>query len=90
MPALDKSALFFPDYNAKAVSTNVRDAFKKAGLEGYGAKYLRRYVASFMLDSGYSMDWVAKALAHADKSAMTKKYTGIYKETLKEAFEKLG
>jgi len=87
---LSKSAPFFPGHCAKNISTNIRNAFKRAGLEGYGAKYLRRYVASALLDAGYAMDWVAKALAHADKSPMTKKYTGIYKSTLKEAFSKLG
>lgn len=87
---LDKSTPYFQGYSSKAISTDVRKAFRKAGLPGYGAKYLRRYVASFLLDAGYAMDWVGKALAHADKSPLTQKYTGIYKSTLKEAFEKLG
>ena len=55
-------------------------------MEGYGAKYLRRYVASALLDAGYSMDWIGKALAHAEGSQITKKYTKVYKKTLQEAF----
>lgn len=87
---LDKNMRIFPDINDKSVSSAVRRAFSQVGLNGYGSKYLRRYVASMLFDDGYSHDWIGKALAHAEGSKMTPKYTKIYKETLSKAFAKLG
>lgn len=86
---LDKTVSIFPNINPKAVTTAVLTAFKKAGLNGYGAKYLRRYIGSALLDAGYSMDWIGKALAHAEGSGVTHKYTKVYKQTLGEAFKKV-
>ena len=83
---IQKDVALFADLKPKAVATAIRRAFVKAGMEGYGAKYLRRYVASALLDAGYSMDWIGKALAHAEGSHITKKYTKVYKKTLQEAF----
>jgi site-specific recombinase XerD len=79
----------FPNINPKAVTTAVITAFRAAGLKGYGAKYLRRYIGSALLDAGYSMDWIGKALAHADGSRITQRYTKVYKQTLGEAFQKV-
>lgn len=87
---LDKNKSIFPDINSKSVSTAVRRAFSEVGLHGYGSKYLRRYVASMLLDDGYSHDWIGKALAHADGSKVTQKYTKVYKATLETAFAGLG
>ena len=87
---LDKGVSLFPEINPKATSTAIRRAFIHAGLEGYGAKYLRRFVASKLLDAGYTMDWIGKALAHADGSKITQRYTKVYKSTLESAFAKLG
>jgi len=82
-------ACFFRDIDPKAVSQGIRAAFSRAGLKGYGAKYLRRFVASMLLDAGYSMDWIGKALAHAEGSNITHRYTKVYKDTLQEAFSKI-
>ena len=87
---LDKSTPLFPNIKPKAVTTAVLRAFRGAGLQGYGAKYLRRYIGSALLDAGYSMDWIGKALAHADGSRLTQRYTKVYKATLAEAFSKIG
>ena len=87
---LNSSNPLFPNTNPKAVSKDVRKAFTKAGLKGYGSKYLRRFVASDLMDLGYSMDWIAKALAHSDGSTITKKYTNVYRETLEKAFKRIG
>ena len=86
---IDQEAKIFPGLNPKATSTYIRNKFKKAGLPGYGAKYLRRFVASIMLDNGYSNDWIGKALAHSEGSKVTRKYTKVYKDTLQEAFGKI-
>jgi hypothetical protein len=59
-------------------------------MHGYGAKYLRRYVASMLLDDGYSHDWIGKALAHADRSKISRRYSKVYKATLETAFAGLG
>ena len=42
-----------------------------------------------MLDNGYSIDWIGKALAHSEGSVQTGKYTTVYKSTLEEAFAKI-
>ena len=87
---LDPDSILFPDIKPKAVTTAIIRAFKNTGLQGYGAKYLRRFVASLLLDEGYSHDWIGKALAHAEGSKITKRYTKVYRKTLGEAFAKIG
>lgn len=84
----------------KAISKDVRAAFKRAGygvankktgeFHGYGSKYLRRYLASFFLDKGYTSDWIAQVLAHAEGSNETQKYTKVYDATADKAFSQLG
>lgn len=75
--------------NNKNVSQRICDAFDRAGLEGYGSKYLRYYVSSILLDNGYGEDWINKALAHAEGSDVTMGYPDIYKGTLVKAFKHL-
>jgi len=79
----------FNNVNPGFISNHIITCFKKAGLEGYGSKYLRRFIASVMLDNGYSNDWIGKALGHAEGSRTTKRYSKIYKATLEEAFGKI-
>jgi hypothetical protein len=86
---INQEAKIFTGLTAKATSTYMRRAFRLAGLSGYGSKYLRRFVASIMLDNGYSNDWIGKALAHSEGSKVTRKYTQVYKNTLEEAFGKI-
>lgn len=86
---LNPGTCFFRKTDPHAVSKSIIRAFSKAGLKGYGSKYLRRFVASMLLDAGYSMDWVGKALAHAEGSNITQRYTKVYKDTLQEAFNKI-
>jgi len=83
---LNPNQKIFPDINPKATSTYIRRVFDKAGLVGYGPKYLRRFVGSFLTDKGYSESWVGKALAHAEGSKQTEKYCQIYDSTMEEAF----
>ena len=86
---INQDAKIFPDMTANGAAIHVRRCFKKAGLDGYGSKYLRRFIASIMLDNGYSNDWIGKALAHAEGSSVTKKYSKVYESTLREAFGKI-
>lgn len=86
---IHQDARIFSDMTANGCAIHVRRCFKKAGLDGYGSKYLRRFIASIMLDNGYSNDWIGKALAHAEGSNVTEKYTKVYESTLKEAFGKI-
>jgi integrase len=86
---INQETKIFQGRTAKATSTYIRRSFDKAGLPGYGSKYLRRFVASIMLDNGYSNDWIGKALAHSEGSKQTRKYTKVYKSTLEEAFAKI-
>lgn len=79
----------FPDVDPEFISKHIINCFKKAGLDGYGSKYLRRFIASIMLDNGYSNDWIGKALGHAEGSKITKRYSKVYKATLEEAFGKI-
>ena len=86
---LDPEARLFPGINNKQTTTALLRAFKVAGLPGYGAKYLRRYIGAALLDEGYSEAWIGKALSHADGSKITGRYTQVYKETMLKAFKKL-
>jgi integrase len=86
---IHQDARIFQNMTANGCAIHVRRCFKTAGLDGYGSKYLRRFIASIMLDNGYSNDWIGKALAHAEGSNVTKKYTKVYESTLKEAFGKI-
>jgi integrase len=85
----DKQARLFPDIKPKAVTTALLRAFNKAGLKGYGAKYLRRYIGAMLTDLNYGDEFISKVLAHSEGSRMTKRYTRIYKATAEEAFKKI-
>jgi len=86
---IKQDARIFPDVDPEFISKHIINCFKKAGLDGYGSKYLRRFIASVMLDNGYSNDWIGKALGHAEGSKITKRYSKVYKATLEEAFGKI-
>ncbi len=79
----------FPDINNKATSTYLCRRFKKAGLEGYGAKYLRRFVGMHFTKQGYSKRLTGLMLAHAEDSTQTDKYCDIEDDTLLEAFSSI-
>ena len=86
---LNQDEPLFAHIKNKNASKEIRKAFKRAGLAGYGAKYLRRYVASVLLDNGFSREWIGKALAHSEGSDVTMDYPGIYDSTLVKAFKHL-
>lgn len=70
-------------------ATEIRRAFHRAGLNGYSAKDLRRFIASRLQDAGYSYEWIAKVLGHAPGSQVTQRYAAVYDDTLRAAFDKL-
>jgi len=86
---LDKTEKIFTGINSKEVSTNIRRAFVSAGLGGYGSKYLRRFIGSILLAQGCTKDWIAKMLSHAEGSAETDRYLGVYKTQAEEEFNKI-
>ena len=86
---INRNQLLFPEIVSMCVTTAVTTAFRKSGAPGYSAKDLRRFVASVLLDSGYDMDWIGKALGHAPGSQVTKVYPAIYDDTLTKAFTNL-
>lgn len=86
---LDKSERIFKQINSKETSTNIRRAFESSGLGGYGPKYLRRFVGSILLAQGCTKDWIAKILSHAEGSAETDRYLGVYKAQAEEEFNKI-
>lgn len=86
---LKQDARIFQNMTPNGAAIHVRRCFKKAGLEGYGSKYLRRFIASVLLDMGCTMDYIGQALAHAEGSKVTKKYTKVYKGRMEELFGKI-
>lgn len=86
---LDKTERIFKDVNSKEVSTNIRRAFVRSGLGGYGPKYLRRFIGSILLAQGCTKDWIGKMLSHAEGSAETDRYLGVYKTQAEEEFNKI-
>lgn len=73
-------------FNAKSLATAVTRAFTAAGYPEYSAKDLRRYVASRLMDAGYTEMWIGKALGHAPGSKVTAGYATPYDETLVKAW----
>lgn len=74
---LDKDQSYFTGYEPWKVSKAIRDIFEKAGLSGYGAKSLRRYVGE-EINSQYMAEAdkaVKEALAHSKNSKETARYT---------------
>ena len=86
---LDKNAPYFPSLDTEACNKAVAVYFKKAGLKGYGAKYLRRHLAEMALDLGQSETWIQQALGHCSDSEQTKKYMRVRGETMVGVFEKI-
>lgn len=86
---LDKTERIFKGVNPKETSTNIRRAFVAAGLDGYGPKYLRRFIGSILLAQGNTKDWIAKMLSHAEGSAETDRYLGVYRTQAEEEFNKI-
>jgi len=87
---LDPNALLFPGVENDKVSKEIIRAFKRAGLPGYGSKYLRRFIASIMADHGYEETLIGTMLAHAPGSKLTAGYIKPYDKTLIEAFACVG
>lgn len=86
---LDPETPYYGHLNPKYASKEIRKAFTRAGFHGYGAKYLRRFGPSIMLDAGHTEDWLRLALAHAEGSQVTMDYPQIYDERLEKAFKLL-
>ena len=87
---IDPNQRVFPDINNKATSTYLCRRFTRAGFDGYGAKYLRRFVGMHFTKMGYSKRLTALMLAHAEDSTQTDKYCDIEDDTLLEAFCSIG
>lgn len=85
---LDKSEQIFK-VGSKAVSLHIRRAFAKGGLPGYGSKYLRRFIGTILLAHGNTKDWIARILSHAEGSAQTDAYLGVYKTQAEDEFNKI-
>ena len=73
----------------KSLNRAIRIYFPRAGLKGYGAKYLRRHLGELALDMGQSETWVQQALGHALDSDVTKKYMRVREGTMLDVFEKI-
>ena len=74
---LNENETYFKGYKPWEVSDGIRDIFTDAGLDGYGAKSLRRYVgeeiaSQYMIEADKS---VKEALAHSETSKSTGQYT---------------
>ena len=59
-------------------------------LEGYGSKYLRRYLGELALDLGKSETLVQEALGQAFDSKITRKYTRVRENTMMDVFKNMG
>ena len=74
---LNENEPYFKGYRAWEVSDAIRGIFANAGLDGYGAKSLRRYVgeeinSQYMVEADKS---AKQALAHSPNSKETARYT---------------
>ena len=63
--------------------------FGRAGLKGYGSKYLRRHLGELALGLGQSETWVQQALGHAFDSKVTRKYMRVREGSMMDVFEKI-
>lgn len=86
---IDKNTPYFPNMDNKNCNKAIIKWFTRAGLKGYGAKYIRRHLGAIMMELGYSEAWIGQALAHAVDSEQTKKYMTVRPEKLSEAFNKI-
>lgn len=86
---INKEEPIFSKVTADSIKTNITRAFNKAGLKGYGSKYLRRFIGSILLHHGNTESWIATMLSHAEGSNQTKEYLDIYPEKAVEEFNKI-
>jgi integrase len=75
---------FFPGLNARAVSTQVRRSFRRAGIPFGSFHHFRHFAACYMINRGVPLEVVMRILGHADvKSTLV--YARLKRETLKDA-----
>lgn len=90
---INKNTRYLEDKDQKTFTDNCNQAigryFKKAGLEGYGSKYLRRYMGKLLTELGYSEAFIGQVLAHAQDSKQTKKYMKVSESATLEAWDKI-
>jgi len=86
---IDKEEPLFKKVTADSIKSNITRAFNKAGLKGYGSKYLRRFIGSILLHLGNTESWIATMLSHAEGSNQTKEYLDIYPEKAMQEFNKI-
>ena len=86
---LDKNAPYFPNMDNGSINRAIGRWFDRAGLKGYGSKYLRRHLGELALDLGQSETWVQQALGHAFDSKVTRKYMRVREGSMMDVFEKI-
>ena len=86
---LNKNAPYFPHLANDSCNKAIGKWFDKAGLKGYGSKYLRRHLGELALDLGQSETWVQQALGHAFDSKVTRKYMRVREGSMMDVFEKI-
>ena len=86
---LDKNAPYFPNMDNDSCNKAIGKWFDRAGLEGYGSKYLRRHLGELALDLGQSETWVQQALGHAFDSKVTRKYMRVREGSMIDVFQKI-
>lgn len=85
---LDISGRFFTGPTSKAVSTAIRRAFKKAGVEG-NSKALRHFAATLYKKAGLSKANIRKILGHAVASRIVDDYIHDDMQIMDRAYEGL-
>ena len=86
---IDKSTKYFTNFDTENCNQAISRYFSKAGLEGYGSKYIRKYMGSLLTTLGYSQAFIGQVLAHAVDSKQTKKYMKVPDGSLAESFDKI-
>ncbi|MDP6711512.1 MAG: tyrosine-type recombinase/integrase [Nitrospinaceae bacterium] len=80
---LDKHRSFFPGVSSKAVSTEVRRAFKKSGLEEHSFKSLRHFAATHLINGGIPVEVIQDFMGHQNITT-TMIYAKVKRGTLKK------
>jgi integrase len=90
---INKNTRYLENLDQKTFTENCNQAigryFLKAGLDGYGSKYLRRYMGKQLTELGYSEAFIGQVLAHAQDSKQTKKYMKVSDGAMLEAWNKI-
>ena len=86
---IGKNTKYFPNFDTENCNQAIGRYFTKAGLDGYGSKYLRKYMGSLLTTLGYSEAFIGQVLAHATDSKQTKKYMKVPDGALAESFSKI-